>query len=74
MDKEQMMVELVRIVNAALKDRAESARLGKNGITSPMSSYRCGQRDAFDEVIENIVQTFGIEIVDGKAVANKPAA
>lgn len=74
MDAEQMMVELVRIVNVALKQRAESARLGKNGITSPMSSYRCGQRDAFDEMTENIVQTFGIEIVDGKAVAKGEAA
>ena len=74
MGAEQMMVELVRIVNVALDMRNEYARLGKDGIKTPMSGYRCGQRDAIDVVVENIVQTFGIEIVDGKAVANKPAA
>ena len=61
-----MMKELERIFDVALKARREAARLGKNGITTPMSSYRCGQRDAFDFVLEELSQTFGLKVKDGK--------
>ena len=74
MDKDQMMVDLVRIVNAALDTRNEYARIGKAGMKTPASAYKLGQIDALERFVENVVQTFGIEIVDGKAVANKPAA
>ena len=66
MDKEAMMNEIKRIFDVALDARRKAARLGKNGITSPMSSYRCGQRDALDFVLEELAQAFGLKVEEGK--------
>ena len=66
MDVQTMTKEIERIFGVALKARREAARLGKNGITTPMSSYRCGQRDALDFILEELAQTFGLKIEEGK--------
>lgn len=66
MNVQTMTKEIERIFGVALKARREAARLGKNGITTPMSSYRCGQRDAFDFVLEELAQTFGLKVEEGK--------
>lgn len=66
MDVQTMTKEIERIFGVALKARREAARLGKNGITSPMSSYRCGQRDALDFVLEELAQAFGLKVEEGK--------
>ena len=62
MKENTMKQELERIFGVALKARREVARLGKNGITSPMSAYRCGERDALDFVLEELAKTFGLKI------------
>lgn len=62
MDDKVMKKEIERIFGVALKARREAARLGKNGITTPMSAYRCGERDALDFVLEELAQTFGLKI------------
>lgn len=62
MNAETMKKEIERIFGVALKARREAARLGKNGITTPMSAYRCGERDALDFVLEDLAQTFGLKI------------
>ena len=62
MDAETMKKEIERIFGAARTARREAARLAKNGTTTPMSSYRCGQRDALDFLLEELAQTFGLKI------------
>ena len=66
MDAVTMQQEIERIFGVALKARREAARLGKNGITSPMSSSRCGQRDALDFVLEEFCQAFGCKIEESE--------
>jgi hypothetical protein len=66
MDAGTMQQEIERIFGVALKARREAARLGKNGITTPMSSYRCGQRDALDFVLGELAQAFGLKVEEGK--------
>ena len=61
-----MKKEIERIFGVARPARREAARLAKNGITTPMSSYRCGQRDALDFILEELAQTFGLKIEEGK--------
>ena len=57
-----MMKEIERIFGVALKARREAARLAKNGMTTKLSAYRCGERDALDFVLEELAQTFGLKV------------
>ena len=66
MKEKAMMKEIERIFGVALKARREAARLAKNGMTTKLSAYRCGERDALDFVLEELAQTFGIKIEEGK--------
>ena len=66
MNEKTMMKEIERIFGVALKARREAARLGKNGITTPMSSYRCGERDALDFVLGELAQAFGLKVEEVK--------
>ena len=68
MSEETMKEEILRIVNAALGERARWEQICKDGNKTPASAYRCGYRDAMDRVVENIVQAFGISIENGKAI------
>ena len=62
MKEKAMMKEIERIFGVALKARREAARLAKNGMTTKLSAYRCGERDALDFVLEELAQTFGLKI------------
>lgn len=62
MKAKAMMKEIERIFGVALKARREAARLAKNGMTTKLSAYRCGERDALDFVLEELAQTFGLKI------------
>lgn len=62
MEEKAMMKEIERIFGVALKARREAARLAKNGMTTKLSAYRCGERDALDFVLEQLAQTFGFKI------------
>ena len=66
MKEKAMMKEIERIFGVALKARREAARLAKNGMTTKLSAYRCGERDALDFVLEELAQTFGLKIEEGK--------
>ena len=66
MKEKAMMKEIERIFGVALKARRETARLAKNGMTTKLSAYRCGERDALDFVLEELAQTFGLKIEEGK--------
>ncbi|MBR6734214.1 MAG: hypothetical protein IKL96_07425 [Kiritimatiellae bacterium] len=62
MDEETMANEIKRIFGVALDARRKAARLAKHGMTTPLSAYRCGERDALDFVLEDLCQTFGLKI------------
>lgn len=66
MKEKAMMKEIERIFGVALKARREAARLAKNGMTTKLSAYRCGERDALDFVLEELAQTFGLKIGEEK--------
>ena len=66
MKEKAMMKEIKRIFAIGLEARREAARLGRNGITTPMSSYRCGERDGLDFLLEELAQAFGLKIEGGK--------
>ena len=66
MKDKAMMKEIKRICALGLNARREAARLGKIGITTPMSSYRCGERDGLDFLLEELAQAFGLKIGEGK--------
>ena len=62
MNEETMMKEIKRIFDAALDARRKAARLATRGMVTPLSAYRCGQRDALDFVLEELAQTFGLKV------------
>lgn len=62
MDEETMMKKIKRIFGVALDARRKAARLAKRGMTTPLSAYRCGERDALDFVLEELAQTFGLKV------------
>ena len=62
MDEETMKREIKRIFDAALDARRKAARLAKRGMVTPLSAYRCGERDALDFVLEDLCQTFGFKV------------
>ena len=66
MKEKAMMKEIERIFGVALKARREAARLAKNGMTTKLSAYRCGECDALDFVLEELAQTFGLKIEEEK--------
>ena len=68
MSEETMKAEILRIVNVALDWSAENEHFCKGGTKTPAGSYRCGYRDALNRVAEEIVQSLGMEIENGKAI------
>ncbi len=62
MDEETMMKEIKRIFGVALDAKRKAARLATRGMVTPLSAYRCGERDALDIVLEDLCQTFGLKI------------
>lgn len=62
MNEETMKREIKRIFDAALDARRKAARLAKRGMVTPLSAYRCGERDALDFVLEDLCQTFELKV------------
>lgn len=66
MNEETIMKEIKRIFDVALEARGKAARLAKRGMATPLSAYRCGERDALDFVLEELCQTFKLELEEAR--------